>query len=76
MNAQDTKKLSNFPSGLDKAVNDLFGPETKCESGFNIVEMRHITNFEARGARRKQIRAFIDGFMAGNKELAERLSAK
>lgn len=64
--------LGAFPDALDGIINEQF-PGAEARSRFSIVDLAMVTDFKASGERRKQIRAFVEGFMAGNQELATRL---
>lgn len=72
MNTKDKKLLSEFPSDLDEVVNAKFGKSIKCTTGFSIIEMRHVTTWKA-SKRSPEIRAFIDGFLAGHQSLVAAL---
>lgn len=74
MNAKESKLLNEFPSALDDIVNKKY-PAAKAKSVLNFWDMSMVTKFEGKGAFRREVRAFIDGFVAGNRELAERLEA-
>ena len=75
MNKKDIKKLSEFPKELDRLVKNEFGQETECESYLDYLgSMIYSTTFKAEGAKRKEIEAFIKGFLAENMELKERLT--
>lgn len=77
MNATDRRIIIEFPDALDKAVNDKFGAKTECESIFDLLgSMNMVTHFKGKGQKRKEIGLFINGFMAGNKELSDRLTNK
>lgn len=66
-----------FPSGLDNAVIKKFGKYTKCKTEYAFFgDMKHHTLFKDNGKNKKEIEAFIDGFMQGNLELRERLLNK
>ena len=72
MNTKERRKLVEFPDGLDAAVNAKY-PGCECETIFSIVSLRHVTTFTGDDSKKKEIRAFIAGFIAGNQELANRL---
>lgn len=74
MNNKERRVMTEFPSeGLDAAVKAEFGEETMCETSFNIVEMKHVTWFAAKGQKKKDIDLFVKAFIAGNQELSGRL---
>lgn len=75
MNHKESKILTDFPDGLDAAVNEKF-PDAESKTHLNIISMQFVTAFAGKGERKKQIQAFIDGFIAGNLELRERLTKK
>ncbi len=68
-----TKILTDFPE-LDAAVREKF-PGIECETAYSIIEMAHVTNYGAEGEEKVRVEMFIAGFMAGNRELAARISA-
>lgn len=73
MNKKETRILKEFPSALDEAVTKKFG--VKCESKFDFFgDMNYKTYYEGKGQKKKEIQAFIDGWVAGNVELANRLN--
>jgi len=74
MNQKERRILQEFPKKLDEIVNETFGEEVNCTTKLNFFEnMSYTTYFEAKGERRKEIEAFINGFMKGNEELRTRL---
>lgn len=75
MNKTETKTLSEFPDGLDAIVNERF-PGANCETTFSIFTMRHVTSWNEKmpKAKKQRVKDFVEGFMAGNEELANRLS--
>lgn len=72
MNAFDRKTCAEFPSNLDDIVNEQF-PGAECSSGFSIVEMTHVTTWKEGHENASEIKAFIQGFMAGRQNLSETL---
>lgn len=76
MNNKDIHKLSDFPE-LDRIVNERF-PGANCSTSFNICEIRHITvwNEKLPVKVKREIKAFTEGFMAGNEELSSRMLKK
>mgnify|MGYP003509498424 CR=1 FL=1 len=75
MNTQDRSIISTFPKALDLLVNGRF-KGAKCSTGFSIIEMTYVTTWNRKHKKAEQIRSFIDGFMAGNEDLAKRLERK
>ena len=73
MNHNDGKILSEFPRGLDAAVNAKFGEQTQCSTKFHIVAS--VTTYAGTPKQKAKIKLFIDGFLAGNDELVARLIA-
>jgi hypothetical protein len=73
MNQQERRLLGEFPEGLDKAVTEKFG--ISCETKFDFFgSFNHVTTFgECDEQTKKQVEIYIEGFMAGNKELSNRL---
>lgn len=77
MNKSESKQLHYFPKQLDEAVKKKFGDETECTSELNFFgDGNYRTVFKAEGEKKLQIDAYIEGFIAGNRELAERLENK
>lgn len=75
MNNKEKQVLSQFPAGLDEAVNKKFGDKVQCKTTFDFFgSMSHTTNFKAKGKLKKDIELYIEAYLAGNKELAGRLS--
>jgi len=74
MNNKERRLISQMPSGLDEAVNKKF-PNAKCISVFSIVEMRYLTKWNTRLPinTKRQIIAFIEGYMAGHESLGNAL---
>lgn len=62
-----------FPMALDAAVNEKFGEDVKCESTFSFMQMTYVTNYVAKGKKKKEIELFIAGWMAGHKDLSNRM---
>lgn len=74
MNNKERKLLLEFPSTLDKIVNEKFGEDVHCETTYQFLgDMQHHTLFKASGKKKKEIEMFIDGFIQGNLELRDRL---
>jgi hypothetical protein len=72
MNSNERKELTYFPKKLDEAVTKKFN--VLCRSTYNFFSDRYVTVHEGKGLVKKNIEIFIDGFMAGNTELSERLN--
>jgi hypothetical protein len=73
MNNNERKEISYFPKALDEAINQRFGSETEAVTWYNFFADTYVTDFLAEGAKRDDINEFIAGYIAGNKELGERL---
>jgi hypothetical protein len=73
MNKTEREELNAFPYELDNAIIEKFGADTCPESTYSLFTDKHITVFEAKGALRKRIQDFIDGYIQGNIELRRRL---
>lgn len=72
MKKSELREIVTFPKALDEAVRDKFGVE--CSSYFDLLGTgNYVTRHSAKGAKAKEINAFISGFIAGNIELANRL---
>lgn len=72
MNKKEKAIVRAFPMALDEAVKTKFGVE--CETKFDFFgDMKYKTYFGGKGQQKKEIRAFIEGYTAGNLELRNRL---
>lgn len=77
MNRKESKKLSEFPKGLDSALNAKY-PGIEAESVFDFFgSMNYVTHYRKDTEHsNSEIECFIQGFLAGNRELANRLLSK
>jgi hypothetical protein len=75
MNKKENKIINEFPYSLDKFIKEKYGEETECESFCAILgDMNHHTNFKDNGHNKAEIEAYIEGFIAGNVELRNKLN--
>lgn len=74
MNKKELRILCHFPAGLDAAVNAKF-PGANCETKWNLFSGLHTSTWSEtlHPAKQRQIKLFIDAYLAGNLELRERL---
>lgn len=74
MNHKDLQALSEFPKKLDEIVNKRFRG-AKCTSTFSIVGMTYVTTWNKKlpVKTKRRIKLFVEGFMAGNSELRDRI---
>lgn len=74
MNSADRRKMSEMPQ-LDEIVNRRFRG-AKCTTTFSIFSMRHATTWNNKLPVRtkRRIKLFVEGFMAGNQELRDRMA--
>lgn len=72
MNNREKKIVAAFPDALDAAVNEKF-PEAQAKSSLDICSLSRVTVYAGTGSVKKQIKAFNEGFIAGNLELRTRL---
>lgn len=75
MNKKEQSEIMNFPQALDAAVKEKFGIE--CQTSFDLLgSMKHTTYFETDDEVLKvNVNNFVEGWIAGNLELRERLLA-
>ena len=76
MNRAENQELGYFPKELDTAVNERF-PGANCESRLDFFGSGgYVTtwNEELPEEQKREVKAFVDGYIAGNLELRKRLS--
>lgn len=75
MNRNETKQLSYFPKAIDQAIIDKFGAELEPESTYDMFGTgTYVTHFKTEDpVLREKVEIFIEAYIAGNQELAERL---
>ena len=69
----ERKTCVAFPSGLDGIIKERFDVQSISKIDWSGDGKYH-TKFKAHGLKAKAIRLFVEGFMAGNRELTKRLS--
>lgn len=71
-NKEQSRELSVFPKAIDGIVSKKFG--VSCVSAFDPSVGRNVSKFGTLDrALIQRINDFIDGFVAGNRELSERI---
>lgn len=77
MNTKEKRELYHFPSALDASVNGKF-PKAQCSSSLDIFSLQMVTRWNEKlpKSEKQRIKDFVEGFMAGNSELADRLGRK
>jgi len=76
MTSQERKELTYFPKSLDSIINAIW-PDANCVSEWGLFS-GHTTVFnpDLPADIQRDINNFIQGFMAGNLELRERIQDK
>lgn len=78
MNKKESQEITYFPrEALDKAINEKFKEhDPQAESSLGLLSMKYSTKWreDLPVDIHKQIQMFVEGFMAGNLELRERIS--
>lgn len=77
MNRKEQQELGYFPAGLDEALTKKFGKAAKFDTFYSFLGDTHITKYKAeklhKGITVKDVDNYVEAFIAGNKELADRL---
>ena len=74
MNKKEINELSYFPKELDNAVNKKFGESVNCKSEYSFLDGTYKTYYHSENDEQNvKIDLFIQGYIAGNQELSNRL---